>query len=497
MGQISYSLVDQPWIKLIDGEYVSLKSFFELDSPPTMGGTPIQRLVLFRLLLAIVYRACPLETEDDFEALTIDSMKTSVLRYLEAHRSAFDLWDEQKPFLQHPGISSAKPEKELAPGAFMPGVCSGNATLLFDSNCLTSDLSDSDLVYTLLTLVTFGLGGKKGDKDLVFSPGHKKKSAPASPALGRGWLHSFPIGDNLYETLKLNCLSQEIIDDAELEFLSAGVGVPAWEDMPTTEVGKDAAEYASSLCGWLVPVSRFCRLLGRDRLYMTSGVEYPKIDTGICDLSVSTKTGGTKTQPKMTAVRANRSLEPWRQLDAVLAFFGGNKKSGCRGLQLAFERRPMFVKGIWCVGMQVSEQSGEQYMSGDDDFVESVFLVPNEWQGTIFLNEYKEEMLNLDHIRRVLYSSVMKFYEELKAADVGKSKAERAQATFWTLCSPLGSQWVQACGKGETVRLRHEFQKAAWQAYDLVCPKGTSKQLMAYEKCRPIFKFKKLNEVKK
>ena len=60
----------------------------------------------------------------------------------------------------------------------------GNPTLLFDGNSLPSTLSDSDRVYARLSLVTFGMGGKKPDKQLVFSSGLVKKSAPVLSGAG-------------------------------------------------------------------------------------------------------------------------------------------------------------------------------------------------------------------------------------------------------------------------------------------------------------------------
>lgn len=74
--------------------------------------------------------------------------------------------------------------------------------------------------------------------------------------------------------------------------MKSGIGVPPWESMPLKEVGTEADAYTSSLLGWLVPISRFCRLED-GMVHMTSGVEYPKITTGLCDLSVSTKSVGS------------------------------------------------------------------------------------------------------------------------------------------------------------------------------------------------------------
>ena len=78
----SFNLVTDPWIKLIDNQTASLRDFFDRDAAPELGGTPIQRLIVFRLLLAITYQACPLEMEEDYEELTVKEMRQKVLTSL-------------------------------------------------------------------------------------------------------------------------------------------------------------------------------------------------------------------------------------------------------------------------------------------------------------------------------------------------------------------------------------------------------------------------------
>lgn len=295
-----FNLATDSWIKLAGRPPVSLLDFFANDDAIVLGGTAIQKLVVFRLLLAILQASCSLEDEEEWKELTIEEMKALAINYLKLHIAEFGLYDTEKPFLQHPQVT-VKKEKLLPIGAFLPGVCVGNATVLYSSNILPETVSDQDTVYALLQLVTFGMGGKKPDQSIIFAPGYEKKSAPSSPALGRGWLHSFPLGENIFETLKLNIFSKEKIE--EIAFLKSGIGVPPWESMPLKEVGTEADAYTSSLLGWLVPISRFCRLED-GMVHMTSGVEYPKITTGLCDLSVSTKSVGSGAKKTISAVQA-------------------------------------------------------------------------------------------------------------------------------------------------------------------------------------------------
>lgn len=488
-----FNLVSDKWIKLVPNEEVSLLEFFDREEAPQLGGTPIQKLVVFRLLLAILQRACFSEDEDDGddEELSIQQMKQAAIKYLTEKRGCFGLRDPERPFLQHPGITKANDDKSMPIAALLPGVCTGNATVLFDSNLISENISDADMVYVLLQTVTFGMGGKKPDKSLVFSSGYTKKSAPPSPSLGRGWLHSFAVGADLYQTLRLNLVTPEMLDEERsLQFLKKGIGVPPWEIMPVTEIGPDAQTYASTVIGWLVPISRFCRIFG-NALYMTSGVEYPKIDTGICDLSVATKDVGSGTKQTITAVRAQKTVAPWRQLDAILAFFKGGTARGCRALNLAFHYQRKSVRGIWCVGMQVSEQSGEQYMSGTDDFVESLFVISPDWLGQTFLDTYEKEMLKVDQIRKALYVCVCNYYKDMGSKELGAGFAARAQAEFWTLCADAGEKMIGVCGTPQAFDNSRQFHAAARAAYDRVCPKTGTRQLVVYEKNRPIFLTKK------
>lgn len=487
----SLNLVRDPWVKLVDGSIVSLHDLFSAEEPPELAGTPIQRLIVFRLLLAITYQACHLEMEDDYEDLTVVGLRKKVLVYLEDHQNQFELLDPETPFLQHPGLTTQNAKKVFPLEAFMPGVCYGNATVLFSSNEMTHSLSQSDVVYALLQVVTFGLGGKKPEKEVVFAEGYTKKSAPPSPALGRGWLHTFALGKNIFESLRLNLFSEELFDDRTLSFLTHRVGVAPWENMPTKEVGDEAKAYASSLMGWLVPISRFCRITEQG-LLMTSGIVYPKIDTGICDLSVSTKETGAGAKTRITALRAQTKMAPWRQLDAVLAFFSNaDKQIGCRALQLILAKRPRGMAEIWCVGMQVSEQSGEQYFSGSDDFVESVFKVKPELLNQVFLVKYVDQLERIERVRKALYVCVKKYYDSLNANELSSKMSSKAQEVFWLNCAPLGIRIVEAYATGQELDVEKNLWEVAIGVYKQVCPKVGAKQLMAYERCRPRCNVKK------
>ena len=479
-----FNLATDSWIKLAGRPPVSLLDFFANDDAIVLGGTAIQKLVVFRLLLAILQASCSLEDEEEWKELTIEEMKALAINYLKLHIAEFALYDTEKPFLQHPQVT-VKKEKLLPIGAFFPGVCVGNATVLYSSNILPETVSDQDTVYALLQLVTFGMGGKKPDQSIIFAPGYEKKSAPSSPALGRGWLHSFPLGDNIFETLKLNIFSEEKIE--EIAFLKSGIGVPPWESMPLKEVGTEADAYTSSLLGWLVPISRFCRLED-GMVHMTSGVEYPKITTGLCDLSVSTKSVGSGAKKAISAVQAQTSCLPWRQLDAVMAYLGKGSALGCKSIQM----RSQDAIGIWCLGMQVSDNSGEQFFSGWDDFVESTFTAHKGWIGTVFFENYLQEFCEINKLKGILYAAIMNYYKSMNAEDFGREFADRGVRNFWSYAEGLSLNFIRACAEGDPSKFQSKFNELILKAYSDVGPSLGIRQLMCYEQNKP--RFKKVKE---
>lgn len=103
-----FNLATDSWIKLAGRPSVSLLDFFANDDAIVLGGTAIQKLVVFRLLLAILQASCSLEDEEEWKELTIEEMKALAINYLKLHIAEFGLYDTEKPFLQHPQVTVKK-----------------------------------------------------------------------------------------------------------------------------------------------------------------------------------------------------------------------------------------------------------------------------------------------------------------------------------------------------------------------------------------------------
>lgn len=93
-----FSLVTDPWIKVESSPRLSLQDFFSAEEPPVLGGTPAERFLAFRLLLAISQAAAAPQDSSDLEELTADELKAKVLEYLADHVTCFDLYDPEHPF---------------------------------------------------------------------------------------------------------------------------------------------------------------------------------------------------------------------------------------------------------------------------------------------------------------------------------------------------------------------------------------------------------------
>ena len=247
----SFNLVYSPWVFLVDGRRVSLKQLFEEEKPVELAGTPMERLEVFRLLLAIAHSACRLEDVEEWLDLDVEEMKASVTEYLEKWSSRFDLYDPEHPFLQFPKVSVSE-KKILSLKSLAFGISNGNTTVLTQGN-VQRDLTDAESAYVLLQQNIFPLSGKKGDPNCILvepkQRGNFKKSAsaPYSSAMGYGgYLHTYALGQGLMQTLLLNLLSEEEV--RSIRFLSKGIGTAPWEKMPHHELEK---EFFETSLGWI------------------------------------------------------------------------------------------------------------------------------------------------------------------------------------------------------------------------------------------------------
>jgi len=484
-----FNLVDEPWIPVVDVGRVSLWQVFSNPEYRSLGGNPVQKIALMKLLLAIAQAAETPVDEPAWQELGAEGLARGCLIYLDRWHERFYLYGKQ-PFLQMPAIAAAAVQSY---GAVLPQVSTGNTTVLSQTQVERS-LDDAEKSVLLVSLMAFALSGKKTDNSVILTPGYSgKRNDKGKPSSGKsgpavphwGLLHNFLLGNNLQETLWLNLLTAEQIEQTNI--FPQGVGTAPWEQMPAGEDCVVAQKLKQSLLGRLVPLCRFC-LLTDAGLHYSEGLAHAGYKEGVADPSMAINYSGK--DPK--ALWVDPEKRPWRELTSLLSFFEQGSSQGFQSVQIraGLDRARGVTESfaIWSGGLRVSSTAGEQFVSGSDDFVESVIWLHSEILGQDWFAQLKAEMEVLDGQAKALYGRVMAFFKEQKV-DGGKQAAQ-ATHLFWQLCERNFQELVDSCdpdeqGRLQRQRMRKRFADYIQQAYDRFCPKETARQLDAWAKCRP------------
>ena len=495
--QHRYSLISEPWIPVIGQGKISLTDLFT--SPVyRIGGSAIEQISLFRFLIAIAHSAYFPKNEDDWLQLGINGLISKIRQYLDKHQHEFDLYGDH-PFLQLPEVkcSTAKPLSSI-----FPEIASGNTTVL-TQNQVSRIFTDAEIALNLLTLMSFALGGKKTDNSIVLSPGYLgKQNDKRKPSSGRpgkaldsfGLLHTFVLGENVWETLWLNLWTKESFKDEKIKTaFPDGLGQAAWEMMPQGEDCAIAKRLKRTLLGHLVPLSRFCLIQGQS-IYLTEGIHFPDRKEGFIDLTASVILG-----KKNRVLWTDPNKRPWRELASILSanrsqpnlynmqlsiFF--NHLKNCRALN----REKNLT--LWSGGLCVSSNAGEQYISGTDDYVESsIELTYQEFTEELWYLAFCQEMSELEHVALTLRKSVDTYNNQMKLANTNTPLM--AVNDFWIMAESLCQKIVNACamegdeGQKAICTLQKISRSLAVGIYSKFCPYSTAHQMQAWASCYPNF----------
>ena len=480
-----FNLIDEPWIPIVGVGRVSLGQLFSQSEYRALGGNPVQKIALTKLLLAIAQSAYTPKDDNDWVALGANGLAQKCLDYLNQWHDRFYLYGE-KPFLQMPAIKAAKVQNF---GAVLAEVSTGNTTVLTQSQ-IEKSLTDADKTLLIVQLMGFGLGGKKTDNSVVLSPGYQGKfNDKGKPSTGKpsasigflGFLHNFLQGKSLHETMWINLFTREQI--SELGIFPQGMGNAPWQQMPLGESCAIAEALKTSLMGRLVPLSRFC-LLEENGLHYSEGVAHPGYKEGVADPSVSVDFSTSKPR----AIWVDPEKRPWRLLTALLSFFSqvSNKGFDCYQLRLNMGRaiRQMPSIGIWSGGLSVSNNAGEQFISGSDDFVESVVQLESGLLGELWFANLQLEMDELDKLSKIVYGATFNYFKNQNMES--KEQAAQASNLFWQLCERRFQDLLGACNDAEQVRaMRRVFAQFVHKAYNTYCSSDTARQLDAWAKNQP------------
>ena len=479
-----FNLIDESWIPIVDVGLVSLRDVFQNPGYRQLGGNPVEKMAVMKLLLAIGQAAATTADEIEWRDLGSEGLAKKCLDYMDIWHDRFYLYGD-RPFLQMPDIHRAKTQ----PYSILTlGVATGNTTVLTHTQ-MQSEVSDPKMAMGLVAQMSMALGGKKTDNKITLSIGYQGKVKPAGkpgPAIGyKGYLHSLLIGESLQETLWLNLQTSQRIDQTNM--FPCGVGVAPWESMPQGEDCLVARALRDSLMGRLVPLCRFC-LLTEKGLHYSEGLAHAGYKEGVVDPTVSVSNAGK--EPKV--LWANPEKRPWRELTSLLSFLDQTSSAGVQNLQIrtGLERLEYLEGnfGVWSGGLRVTSQAGEQYASGSDDFVESVVWLDKQSIGDIWFMQLKSEMDDLSSLAKGLYGRVTGFFKEMNG--IGEHQAARATNQFWQLCEREFQALVFSCQPGEEeaqqrITIRRRCAAYVHSAYDQTCAKETGKQIDAWAKHRP------------
>lgn len=243
---LSFNLCTKAWLPAmyLDGSVreISLKTAFEEAGSikELSGDIPEQVLPVYRMMLAILYRAYPLPEGDDRKAL-LDTWKEvwhagkfdmeSIGQYIDYFKDRFDLFDSEHPFYQTPGLVYAGKDSDGV-GELVADVPKDDKYLfaMRDKGTLES-LSCAEAARWLVFQQSYATAGIK---PAVVGNTHAKSGKVYAPkgSVGTGMLGAeggiFLEGHSLFETLMLNWVlydsnrkSVPIVGDEE--------DIPAWE----------------------------------------------------------------------------------------------------------------------------------------------------------------------------------------------------------------------------------------------------------------------------
>jgi CRISPR system Cascade subunit CasA len=302
-----FNLVDEVWIPvcLNSGEQrlVSLEQIFSNSDVFDLCSPAHERVSLYYFLIAISAAADP------------DKKDKSVLAYLKKHHNRFNLFDDKRPFLQTD--SQVKFATEISTSKLDFRLAAGSSCVHLDNHGVVARAFSYDrLARMLLTCQGFAIRGtigsaqcgefvtlKSGAKD---GPFHK-------------YAHTFVLGQNLLETIKLNQFSRK---DVGLPF-----GKPVWEldnPLPTSLSDSNENEITQSYLGRLVPLSRLIRLHSDGiKMNFAEGFRY-EFDKAFL---YTAKIKSAKGEFYPLACELNESV--WRSVPAILGFLGDGQVARC------------------------------------------------------------------------------------------------------------------------------------------------------------------------
>ena len=534
------NLAADKWIPVVrlEGQHdeVSLTTAFtEGDRIADLAARPPERIALMRLLLCGAHAALDPtgkaprpRNQDDWEACRSE-LPQAAKAYLSKWHDAFELFGDQKRFLQIPDLVPEKSDGDVddnsaKPDQLDPVYAVGNNTTLFDNaGGSPRSFAPVQLARMLVNFQSFALMKPIGP--VRWGKGTTKRNGAKGHALclGNSFLHAFILGRNLLETIHWNMVSREMFQD---RFDRLGDwGRPIWECFPASLSDSTAiANATTTYLGRLVPMSRAVKI-SDNGLSLVRGFsfEYPQFPDFRAEPS-NTEIANVKAQRRQL-LKTEPGKALWRQVPSILVLAKGDKPGG----PLALRNIPAGTEfSLWVGGIATGPWNGRKRARSDAsvrDAVESVFPgVPHSllidvadqdtlteerrrnlyvagvafaeafgqktlWKAIHFYHLALSHQANTSGDLSALFTGLRKRSKQSERGHLASVNAHAATA-FWTKLENSGLDLV-AMAKAPvqtTDAWRHiaasnwgrAVQFAALDAYDISCPHATPRQMKAY-----------------
>lgn len=494
----SFNLIDEKWIPIAGQGLMSLKEVFSTDRKSVLSDrNPVEKIAMFKLLLAIGQAVFTPETDENFNDVSLSDFRKKVLDYLESHHDDFFLYGE-KPFLQYSYLKKYK-SRQYAKTCLE--FSAGNNAITFETQHIRP-LSDDEKARYLLVELGFCRTGKgafgeddkiiqndypaedETDDEVNAEQGHSKGCNVSGTCLGNyvGYLHSFLQSDTVSGSVYLNLLSKEKIEQLE------GYGKicpPPWEKLPSKGTPY-ASEFKSSYVGRLIPMNREI-LLGKHRVRYEPGISGLTDDTKvkIMDPTVPVLVVKGELKPMYSDVEK----KTWRELSAILAS-SDSCRFVCNQIRMTKHR---FSKSFsennipyvfWIGGLGLKKPTTGEQTIGEGDYICSSFEVPFGPDDSVSLVSLDGTMNFLEEQQNNLDRSIGRYYKKLGSA----SKPNDARRDFWNICEQIFPRILKDIGtrNDEGIeRMKRYVRSVVRKLYDRNCPKTTARQIEAWAMFRP------------
>lgn len=488
----TFNLVHDKWIP-VEGQ--GKHSLYEVFSNPllqSIGGNPLQKMSVYKLLFLIAQHSCGLLTESELRKIGKEGIAEKCIEYVEKNSSLFELYGD-KAFLQYPEIEhNDKIKYQTMYIDYIPDLASDNDSLVKETQTKTS-FSDADKALYLITLLSYALGGKRvtNPKEYLSSAEQddRRQNAKPSPSLSngtKGYVQTILLGRSIIETVFLNFFTKEDLSLMNISNLESCL--PPWEKMPTFESSDYNNAYKKSFTAWFMPMTRAVLFGGNNTLKYCEGLKYTE-EWHDPFLTESDKYGKKETVDVLK--------KPWNQIQALLAevYCAEKSKSKCPAVSLHYIRAKESTDyfSIWTGGLGMDAHVGDQYVKNENDYLESCVTFSSDLLGEDFFSRYCSIIDKGNSCGVKLQKSIESYKRDLKLSSPGKKDKKTDSVTgcmfqFWYEMGKLSEKFVKTAEEDNEemqTGLLKKIYSIERNIYDDYCQHGTVRQLAAWAKNRP------------